>query len=395
MGVWAGYSYVWNDQQDDATLAPSEGIEVKLPAGVAGSVQQQPAPRTWIVPSRTDCMACHSRAANFVLGVSEPQADCEQNYGDVGMNQLAAFKQLNVIDQIPSAPPPDRRRLVNPYDASHDVDARARSYLHANCSACHVAAGGGNSRIQLNLDAARDAMQLIGVYPQHQTFGVPTALLVAPGEPQRSILYHRIARRGPGQMPPRGTHVVDEQAVQLIHDWITQLPRERKFVKAWSTEDVAPGLDQVSHGRSYENGSRAFKELGCAQCHRMAGRGGGAGPDLTSIGQKRNPHELLESILEPSKQIAPEFAATVVITSAGRSFQGRISEEDDEKIVLHTADALAAPITILKDEIEERELSSTSTMPDHLVDSLEQSEILDLVAYLIADADPRHPSFTD
>jgi hypothetical protein len=81
-----------------------------------------------------------------------------------------------------------------------------------------VAAGGGNSRIQLNVELKREEMQLLGVYPQHQTFGLPTALLVTPAEPQRSVLYHRIARRGAGQMPPRGTHAIDHEAVKLIRD---------------------------------------------------------------------------------------------------------------------------------------------------------------------------------
>ena len=80
MGVWAGYSYVWNDAQDDATLAPAAGVELKLAAGIAaGRRRARRRPRTWNVPSRTDCMSCHSRAANFVLGLSELQADCVQN----------------------------------------------------------------------------------------------------------------------------------------------------------------------------------------------------------------------------------------------------------------------------------------------------------------------------
>ena len=250
MGVWSGYSYVWNDAQDDATLAPSEGMELQLPSDIASSDDEQPAPQTWRVPSRTDCMSCHSRAANFVLGLSELQADCTVEHDGVEMNQLRALEQWKVIDQIVPPQSPDRPRLVNPYDASQDLEARARSYLHVNCSSCHVAAGGGNSRIQLNLEQKREEMQLVGVFPQHQTFGLSAALLVAPAEPQRSILYHRISRRGPGQMPPRGTHVVDHEAVQLIHDWIAQLPPQRKFVKDWVIDDVAQDLNQLDRRRS-------------------------------------------------------------------------------------------------------------------------------------------------
>jgi putative heme-binding domain-containing protein len=238
-------------------------------------------------------------------------------------------------------------------------------------------------------------MQLVEAFPQHQSFGLPLAMLVAPGHPDRSVLYHRIARRGPGQMPPRGTHVVDQAAVQLVRDWITQLPPQRPFVKDWTIDDLAPDVEHLSGGRRYETGARLFKELGCLQCHRYADAGGGAGPDLSGIAKKRSPRELLESILEPSKQIAPEFAAMILVTTEGRTLEGRISEEDQHKLVLHTADALAEPLVLSKHEIEDRHLSTTSTMPDGLLDRLQKTEILDLLAYLIADADPKHSIYTE
>jgi putative heme-binding domain-containing protein len=340
-------------------------------------------------------MSCHSRAANFVLGLNELQADCDISQGGVAVNQLRELKRSKLIDKEVPRRSPALPRLVNPYDSSHELEARARSYLHVNCSACHVEAGGGNSRIVLNLDAKREDMQLVGVFPQHQTFGLLSAMLVAGGEPQRSILYHRISRRGPGQMPPRGSHVVDHEAVRLIHDWIAQLPPQRKFVKNWMMDDLAQHVNQVNEGRQHEAGARLFKELGCLQCHRFASGGGGAGPDLTGIAQKRSPRELLVSILEPSKQIAPEFAATTVVTSAGKTLEGRITQEDDQKLVLHTADALAEPVTVLKDEIDQRHLSNKSTMPDGLLNTLQKFEILDLLAYILADADPEHPIYAE
>jgi hypothetical protein len=81
------------------------------------------------------------------------------------------------------------------------------------------------------------------------------------------------------------------------------------------------------------------------------------------------------------------------VTSAGKSFEGRIAQEDDEKIVLHTADALAAPLTVLKAEIDERRPSTKSTMPEGLLDTLQRPEILDLLAYLVADGNPKHAAF--
>ena len=65
-GEWAGYSYRWNAEQTDATLVAKDGEDADFAAGLRG-----PGPRQkWRFPSRAECMACHSRAASFVLGVT-------------------------------------------------------------------------------------------------------------------------------------------------------------------------------------------------------------------------------------------------------------------------------------------------------------------------------------
>jgi len=394
-GVWAAYSYVWNSAQDDAFLAPAEGMKVRLSDFGASSGDGKSSAKTWNVPSRADCMSCHSRAANFVLGLNDLQADCDVTHGDDQMNQLRVFNQRKLVDTTIPSRPAEAVRLLDPYDTSHDLEARTRSYLHVNCSVCHVSAGGGNSRMLLNLAQKREEMQLVEVFPQHQSFGLPLAMLVAPGHPERSILHHRMSRRGAGQMPPRGSHVVDQVGVQLIRDWIAQLQPQRPFVKEWTIDDLAPDLEKLNGGRQYEKGSRLFTELGCLQCHRFAQGGGGAGPDLSGVSKKRSPRELLESILEPSKQIAPEFAATILITITGKTLEGRVSEDDNQKLILHTADALAEPLVLSKEDIDERHLSTTSTMPEGLLDRLQKPEILDLLAYLLADGESKHAIYSN
>ncbi len=216
LGQWYGYSYLWNDAQTDADLVSDGGTdrvyEVRDARAADGRRKQ-----TWHYPSRTECMVCHSRAANFVLGPSLLQMNKD--------DQLRRLEDLGLFHDKPSMPkkPDEPRRLVNPYDASAPLEARARSYLHANCSQCHVEAGGGNAQIDLEITTPRDKMRLIGVKPLHDTFGIKDAKLVAPGDPERSILYQRLKRRGPGQMPPLATSVVDEEAVRLIHDWIAAM----------------------------------------------------------------------------------------------------------------------------------------------------------------------------
>jgi putative heme-binding domain-containing protein len=333
-------------------------------------------------------MSCHSRAANFVLGLSELQINRQHDYGGVRVNQLHAFQRMGLFKSGPPRPYGEPSQLVDPYDESADLEARARSYLHVNCSGCHVEAGGGNARMELELTKDREAMRVIAAHPQHDTLGVERALLIAPGQPDRSLLYQRVSRRGRGQMPPLVSNVVDARAARVIHDWIQSMESQQKFVRDWKAEDLSTGLNRLGEGRSREAGRAAYRELGCNQCHRLAGEGGGAGPDLSDVARRLQPPALLESILLPSKDVAADYATTIVQTSDGRVVQGRVEQETDADIVLRTSDPFAQPIRLSKSQIEDRQLARQSIMPSGMLNALEEDRILDLLAYLLGDAAP-------
>ena len=63
-------------------------------------------------------------------------------------------------------------------------------------------------------------------WKEPSSFKLKDPLLVAPGDPGRSVLLERVARRGKGQMPQLGTNLVDEDAVSLLREWILQLATE-------------------------------------------------------------------------------------------------------------------------------------------------------------------------
>jgi hypothetical protein len=233
-GEWQGYSYQWNDEQTEGVLVDGKGLDrtfsirTKPTADHPASIRKQ----TWHYPSRAECMVCHSRAANFVLGLSELQMNKEHDYGGVRDNQLRVLEHLGMLrvngsgtpSALQTAPSAKGRRLVDPYDRKQNVDLRARSYLHANCTHCHVEAGGGNAQMELEFTTKLDKMRLVDVKPVHDSYGLPEARLIAPGHPERSVLLHRIRHRDAGHMPPLATAVVDEEAVRLLRDWIAQLP---------------------------------------------------------------------------------------------------------------------------------------------------------------------------
>jgi glucose/arabinose dehydrogenase len=264
-GEWFGYSYAWDDGQTDGTLVDARGTDREFTIKVPRSKEHPDGVRkqTWHYPSRVECMVCHSRAANFVLGLSQVQMNKEHDYGGVRDNQLRVLERLGVLrisdgeaeaalrqaleakgeskEQIDarlakpapktdsaasplSAFPPEQfLRQVDPYDPKQGLDARARSYLHANCAQCHVEAGGGNAQMELEFTTKLEKMRIRDVKPLHDAYGLPDARLVAPGHPERSVLLHRIAHRGPGHMPPLATSVVDSEAVKLMSDWIAGL----------------------------------------------------------------------------------------------------------------------------------------------------------------------------
>lgn len=218
---WVGYSYRWNDAQTDADLVETGGEEIQYPVMFDG---EQPSTLSWRFPSRAECMVCHSRAAKFVLGLSTGQLNRIHDYGDgIRANQLDVWRFLEIAGRGEKRPADQLAKLADPYDPSQPLEARARAYLHSNCAQCHIGAGGGNSQFDVAAHTTLANTKLVDGTPLHDRFGIAKAKLIAPGEPQRSLLVHRMKIRGRGQMPQLATQRVDSAAVDLLSAWIQQL----------------------------------------------------------------------------------------------------------------------------------------------------------------------------
>ncbi len=217
-GEWTGYSYQWNDEQTDAELVAAAGHARDFTVHDAATDKAEPL--TWRFPSRVECMVCHTRAANYMLGLSALQMNRNHDYGAASENQLEVLERLGVFHDKLARRPNEMPALADPADASASLEVRARSYLHANCSHCHVSAGGGNARLELEFTTPPEKMNLFGERPLHDRFGVADALLLTPGEPEKSLLLARLKRSERGRMPPLATSVVDRQAVALLESWI-------------------------------------------------------------------------------------------------------------------------------------------------------------------------------
>ncbi|MES2570094.1 MAG: c-type cytochrome, partial [Verrucomicrobiota bacterium] len=97
----------------------------------------------------------------------------------------------------------------------------------------------------------------------------------------------------------------------------------RDFQKAWSIAELTVDIEKDGKKeRNFARGREIYVSLQCAQCHRFGEFGGNVGPDLSAVGNRFNRHDLLESIIDPSKVISEQYASALVTTTAGETLFG-------------------------------------------------------------------------
>jgi uncharacterized repeat protein (TIGR03806 family) len=221
---WEGYSYRWRADESDADLLPgtdTRTLSITDPSA-PGGVRAQ----TWTFPSRTDCLRCHTVAAGRVLGLSTRQLNGTYDYGAVGGqadNQLRTWAHVGMFTTGIPAPDvlPAHPRLD---DAAAPVAARARAYLDANCAMCHLPGGPAPVAIDLRSTVSTPSMNVVGVVPTAGGLGLPSPLLVAPGNRAGSVLWLRMRATDATRMPPLGTVRVHEAGSGIVGDWIDAGP---------------------------------------------------------------------------------------------------------------------------------------------------------------------------
>ncbi|MDE0768024.1 MAG: PQQ-dependent sugar dehydrogenase [Opitutaceae bacterium] len=207
-GYWKGYSYQWDENQIDARLVGKEGLDTE----VLGEPYR--------FSSRDECIRCHGSNFNRPLAFFPGQMNRE--------GQLQRFKNLGIVDEV-FVEMAKAQPLVDPSNASESIELRARSWLHSNCAHCHKVSGGSGLTAQMNAAVPTDKLELVGFPPNRGYFGLEGASQIDPGNPYRSILYYRVATKGAGHMPMIGAKTLDQEGVQLVHDWIRSLNPESQI----------------------------------------------------------------------------------------------------------------------------------------------------------------------
>ncbi len=220
---WQTYAYQWNDEQSDAVLLAAAGAERTfdiVDANAPGGKRQQ----TWRFSGRAECQRCHNKWSGSALGFITPQLNKDHDYGGSVASQLDTLAHIQIFEK--PLPTEKRPRIANPHDPSADLDGRARAYLQTNCAHCHRAHAGGSVLAKMHYDLPLEKTDMVNLRPTQGTFGIHAAQVVAPGDPFRSVLLYRMAKLGGGRMPHIGSTEVDRVGVELIDNWLRQLPLE-------------------------------------------------------------------------------------------------------------------------------------------------------------------------
>jgi putative heme-binding domain-containing protein len=172
------------------------------------------------------------------------------------------------------------------------------------------------------------------------------------------------------------------------------LPKPHGPGHAWTLDELV-GLSRTRMtGRNLANGQRAFAAARCVVCHRFGGDGGATGPDLTQVAGRFGFKDLAEAVIDPNKVVSDQYRAFSVATNSGKVYTGKIvSETDKAMTMLVDPEDPTKVVEIPKDDVESSMPSKTSLMPEKLFDSLNENEVLDLLAYLLSRGNPDDPMF--
>jgi uncharacterized repeat protein (TIGR03806 family) len=221
---WRGWPYVWDDAETDAAFSPGgevRSISLVTPAGKSVTA-------AYLVPSMGQCQRCHADAPGeglHLLGSTARNLNRDFAYADGAENQIARWSRLGLLAGAPA--PAAAPRLAAWDDPATGTPAeRARALLEVNCAFCHGAGGLARST-GLFLGTEVTDPYALGLCKTPVAAGPGSGGLsydVVPGDPDRSILVHRMAATEPGSaMPQIGRSLVHEEGLALVREWVAGL----------------------------------------------------------------------------------------------------------------------------------------------------------------------------
>jgi putative heme-binding domain-containing protein len=187
-----------------------------------------------------------------------------------------------------------------------------------------------------------------------------------------------------------------ESSVKIAPPKPAELPKPEGPGHDWQLDELVQATSGGLSERDFERGKRMFAAARCVICHRFDGSGGATGPDLTNVAGRFSFKDLSEAIVEPSKVVSDQYGASVVVTTNGQVYTGRIaSEKNGSLTVLTDPEDINKVVEVPANQVDEVTPSKVSLMPKDLLKTLNEAEVLDLLAYLLSRGNPNDAMFAE
>lgn len=223
---WYGASYIWNDQQTDATLSLG-GHDTAVKWTDQHGKQQH---IRYQIPNANQCITCHSQDKKFVpIGTTAQNLNRSSSHSGKDVEQLAHWATRGLLAGLPASHSDIAQWPRIGHENSGTVETRARAWLDVNCAHCH-SPGGSARTTGLDLRWQQHDLAKVGLWKTPVAAGPGSGgrkFGIVPGKPDESILMHRLESDDPKAMMPNvGRSMVHDQGIALVRNWIESLPVE-------------------------------------------------------------------------------------------------------------------------------------------------------------------------
>lgn len=309
--------------------------------------------------------------------------------GDNALDRLLA--QLAIYLGEPSAPARvlQAMKIAQPSPAVvADPEILARHPGYAKAAAAAMAVTPSSTRIGLAVYLSRAT---VGWTPElrKQFFGFLDELALAQGGNSLKGFVRNIRKETLASMP-EAERAGFEPVAPVAK--VEPLPTAEGPGRLWTHAEALKAWEDAKAKKTFDfaNGQKMFAAALCSQCHRLGENGGAQGPDLSGLGARSAPADVLMSIVQPSAVVSDQYANSIIGRVDGGKTIGRILNEEGDKLQLSVNPFdPSVQISVNRSDILSIDRSPDSPMPVGLINSLNAQEVADLLAYLVSGANPK------
>ena len=312
--------------------------------------------------------------------------------GDNALDRLLA--QLAIYLGEPNAPARvlQAMKIAQPAPAVvADPEILARHPGYAKAAANAMAVTPSSTRIGLAVYLSRAT---VGWTPElrKQFFGYLDVLAQAEGGNSLKGFVRNIRKESLAAAPEAERPELELIAPVAARKPAAPIPAAAGPGRLWTHAEALKVWEDAKAKKTFDfaNGQKMFAAALCSQCHRMGNDGGAQGPDLSGLGARTAPADVLMSIVQPNAVLSDQYANSVIGRVDGGKTIGRILNEEGDKLELSVNPFdPSVTISVNRSDILSIDRSPDSPMPVGLINSLNAQEVADLLAYLVSGANPK------